>query len=235
MVKKILITTVLLFHFIIHVHTRATAQTTLSEPSDKYLEIGISAAAYKGDLNHSYEKFSSCFHLNIHFKKTDRRINSYLGLMIGSVTGQNPKYSFAASDTNAANPSPNKFFKTSLFSVNFGLLFSIVRKENFNLYIGQGLGVMRLNPKDADNQNLNDQFNSRSENETYSNFTFILPTFAGVTYRFKNDYSVGFQAGWLNSASDYIDNISIWGDRKKKDNILNYKFSFYIPISKAAQ
>ncbi|HXA02946.1 MAG TPA: hypothetical protein VNW99_13210, partial [Cytophagaceae bacterium] len=187
----------------------------------------------KGDLNHSYEKFSSCFYLNLHFRKNDRRVNPYIGLMIGSVTGQNPNYSFALSDTAAPTPTPNKFFKTSLLSVNFGFLINIIKKENFNLYIGQGLGLMRLNPKDADNKPLADQFNTRANNETFNNFTFMLPTYAGMTYRFKNDYRVGFQAGWLNPTTDYIDNISVWGDRQKKDNILSYKFSFYIPLQKA--
>jgi hypothetical protein len=233
-VKKILIFSILFYPIIISAQPKNTVQTS-SKPSDKYLELGISATAYKGDLDHSYEKFSSCLHLNVHFKKSDRRINSYIGLMIGNVTGQNPKYSFALADTSSATPTPNKFFKTSLFSVNFALLASIIKKENFNLYIGQSLGVMRLSPKDADNKNLDEQFNTRSANETFNNFSFMLPTFAGMTYRFKNDYKVGFQAGWLNPVSDYIDNISIWGDRQKKDNILSYKFSFYIPISKADQ
>jgi hypothetical protein len=35
--------------------------------------------------------------------------------------------------------------------------------------------------------------------------------------------------------TDYIDNISLWGDRQKKDNILSYKFSFYVPLKKAGQ
>jgi hypothetical protein len=230
MVKTILISSILLFPFIITAQTIAPVQTA---PSDKYVEIGISAVAYKGDLNHSYEKFTSCFHLNLHFKKNDRRVNPYIGLMIGNVTGQNPKYSFALSDTSAATPTPNKFFKTSLLSVNFGLLINIIKKENFNLYIGQGLGLMRLNPKDEYNKPLADQFNTRADNETFNNFTVMLPTFAGMTYRFKNNYRVGFQAGWLNPMTDYIDNISVWGDRQKKDNILSYKFSFYIPLTKA--
>jgi hypothetical protein len=232
MVKTLLIFSVFFYPLII------TAQTTppfQASPTDKYVEMGISATAYKGDLAHSYEKFSSCFHLNLHFKKNDRRVNPYVGLMIGNVTGQNPRYSFAASDTTAATPTPNKFFKTSLFSVNFGFLISIIKKENFNFYIGQGFGVMRLNPKDEDNKSLADQFNTRAYNETFNNFTIMLPTFAGITYRFKNDYRVGFQAGWLNPMTDYIDNISLWGDRQKKDNILSYKFSFYVPLKKAGQ
>jgi hypothetical protein len=231
MVKTILFSLAFLYPFL------TTAQQTITPtpttPSDKYLEIGISAVAYKGDLNHSYENFSSCFHLNLHFKKNDRRVNPYVGFMIGSVTGQNPNYSFTLSDTAAATPTPNKFFRTSLFSLNFGFLINIIKKENFNFYIGQGLGVMRFNPKDENNKTLADQFNTRDDNETFNNFTFMLPTFAGITYRFKNDYSIGFQAGWLNTISDYIDNISTWGDRQKKDNILSYKFSFYIPLKKS--
>jgi hypothetical protein len=230
MVKTFTLFLIFLYPFIITAQINPPVQTT---PSDKFIEMGIAAVAYKGDLNHSYEKFTSCFHLNLHFKKNDRRINPFIGLMIGNVTGQNPTYSFAPGDTNAATPTPNKFFKTSLLSINFGFLISIIRKENFNFYVGLGLGLMRLNPKDEDNKSLTDQFNTRADNETYNNFTVMLPTFAGMTYRFKNDYRVGFQAGWLNPTTDYIDNISVWGNRQKKDNILSYKFSFYIPLKKA--
>jgi hypothetical protein len=195
----------------------------------KYFEIGIGPNAYKGDLSGSYQKFSSSFHLGIMFKN-DKRLNSHFGLMIGNITGQNPHLSFPV-DTTMPAPTPNKVFKTTLFSVNYDLMIKLIKKENFTLYISQGIGVLRFNPKDENNENLSDQFNSRAENETFNNFTIMLPTNIGAMYTLKNNYGFGFQMGWLNSQSDYLDNISMWGSREKKDNVFLCKFSFYAPLA----
>jgi hypothetical protein len=195
----------------------------------KYFEVGIGPSAYKGDLSNSYDKFTSSFYMGILFKN-DKRLTSHLGLMVGSITGQNPKLSFPI-DTTTATPTPNKYFKTTLFSLNYDLLIKLIKKENFMLYISQGIGILRFNPKDENNKNLSDQFDKRAENEAFNNFTFMFPTNVGAMYTFKNNFGAGLQMGWLNSQSDYLDNISAWGSRAKKDNVFTCKFSFYAPLT----
>jgi hypothetical protein len=195
----------------------------------KYLELGVGPCAYKGDLSGSYSKFSSSFHLGVLFKN-DKRLNSHFGLMIGNITGQNPKLSFPI-DTNTATPTPNKYFKTTLFSVNYDVMIKLIKKEHFTLYLSQGIGILRFNPKDEDNKDLSGQFNKRAEDETFNNFTLMLPTSLGAIYTFKNNFGAGLQMGWLNSQSDYLDNISVWGSRKRKDNVFTCKFSFYAPLT----
>jgi hypothetical protein len=197
----------------------------------KYLELGVGPCAYKGDLSNSYSKYTSSFQLGVLFKN-DKRVNGHFGLMIGSITGQNPKLSFPI-DTTVATPTPNKYFKTTLFSVNYDLMVKLIKKKNFTLYISQGIGILRFNPKDGDNKNLADQFNTRADNETFNNFTIMLPTSIGAMYTFKNNFGAGLQMGWLNSQSDYLDNISMWGTRKRKDNVFSCKFSFYAPLTYA--
>jgi hypothetical protein len=195
----------------------------------KFLETGIGPTAYKGDLSNHYQKFSSSFHLGL-LMKNDKRMNGHFDLMIGNITGQNANLTFPI-DTTTATPTPNKFFRTSLFSVNYDLIIKLIKKKNFTLYISQGIGILRFKPVDENKNNLSDQFNTREENETYNNFTIMLPTNIGAIYTLKNNYGLGVQLGWLNSQSDYLDNISKWGTRTKKDNVFICKFSFYVPLT----
>lgn len=191
-----------------------------------FIETSVSANAYKGDLNRSYEKWTGAFHagLQLYSKK---RINGHLGLMVGTITGDNPDYSFL---DNSGNSTPNTFFKTSVLGLNYDLQLNLIKKTCYRVYLVQGAGLLRFNPKSADNAPLTDKFSTRAKDENYNNITFFLPTGIGAMYIFKNGYAAGVQATFLNITSDYLDNISQWGSRKKTDNILSYKFSFYIPV-----
>jgi hypothetical protein len=220
MVKTYLFLLLLLLPLLVSAQDRKVA---------KFLEIGIGPSAYKGDLSSHYQKFSSCFHLGLLFNN-DKRLNSHFGLMIGTITGQNPGLSFPI-DTTVPSPTPNKSFRTPLFSVNYDLMIKLIKKKNFTLYLSQGIGILRFKPTDDNKNSLSDQFNTREENETYNNFTIMLPTSLGAIYTLKNNFALGLQLGWLNSQSDYLDNISKWGTRDRKDNVFLCKFSFFAPLT----
>lgn len=99
------------------------------------------------------------------------------------------------------------------------------------IYISQGLGLIRYEPKDENNEPLQKKFDTRASNETYNNVSLMLPTQAGINYILKNGYGVGLQAGWLNPQTDYIDNISQWGNRQKNDNTFLVRFAFMVPLT----
>jgi hypothetical protein len=210
----------------------AQAQDSLSiQPARKvtrFLELGISANAYKGDLSASYQKWTPAFHagLKLNFKK---RFNSHINLAIGSVSGENLNYAVPSEVTPA--PTPNTYFKTNFVTVNYDLQLHLLKYKGLMVYISQGIGLIRYEPKDAQNNKLLDNFSSRASNESYSNVSAVLPTQAGIQYILKNGYGIGFQAGWLNLQNDYIDNISLWGSRQKKDNALLYRFAFMVPLT----
>ena len=206
------------------------AQDSSSNAPTRFFELGINSNAYKGDLNHSYQKFTSSISLGLrlNYKK---RFNSHFGLMIGSVIGQNPYFQtnyYSGADSGAT---PNSFFKTSFWQANYDLQFNIIKTKSFVLYISQGIGVFHFNPKDATNNSLVGQLNTRAPNEAYNTTTISLPTSAGFFYLFKNYIGAGFQAGWLNTQTNYIDNISQLGTRNKNDNILFYRFLVYVPLT----
>lgn len=194
----------------------------------RFLELGISANAYKGDLSADYQKWTPAFQagLKLNFKK---RLNSHINLAIGSVSGENLNYAVPSEVTPA--PTPNTYFKTNFVIVNYDLQLHLLKYKGLMVYISQGIGLIRYEPKDAQNNKLLDNFSSRASNESYSNVSAVLPTQAGVQYILKNGYGIGFQAGWLNLQNDYIDNISLWGSRQKKDNALLYRFAFMVPLT----
>lgn len=194
----------------------------------RFLEVGISANAYKGDLSASYQKWAPAFQagLKLNFKK---RLNSHINLGIGSVSGENLTYS-VISETGST-PTPNTFFKTNFISVNYDLQVHLLKYKGLMVYLSQGLGIIRYEPKDAQNNKLLADFSTRAGNELYSNVSAVLPTQVGINYILTNGYGIGFQAGWLNLQNDYIDNISLWGTRQKKDNVLMYRFAFMVPLT----
>jgi hypothetical protein len=214
------------------INSALLAQDSLSlKPVPKvtrFLELGISANGYKGDLSGSYQKWNPAFQagLKLNFKK---RINSHFNLGIGSVSGENLTYSVVSE--SGSTPTPNTFFKTNFITVNYDLQLHLLKYHGLMVYVSQGLGIIRYEPKDAQNNKLLANFSTRASNELYSNVSVVLPTQLGINYIFSNGYGIGFQAGWLNLQNDYIDNVSLWGSRQKKDNILMYRFAFMVPLT----
>ncbi|MEQ6118986.1 hypothetical protein [Reichenbachiella sp. MALMAid0571] len=194
----------------------------------KEVFFGIEPSAYKGDLSDSFEKWSMVFHVGIKFNRF-KKMNGNFVLTIGSVTGQNINYSYG--DGSLPTPSPNRFFTTKVVGLNYELHYNFINCEKIKVYASQGIGVLRFNPQDEFNNSLVDQLFTRSSSETYGTITLMLPTQIGVLYTLPNQYSVGMQAGFVNTLTDYLDNISAWGSKKGNDNILSVKFEIHIPVS----
>jgi hypothetical protein len=206
----------------------ARAQSPEPRKASRLLEVGVAANAYRGDLATKYQKWSSAFQLGLKLN-AKKRLNGHFNLGIGTVTGQNPDYQYTGAEAQPATP--NRFFKTSYVSFNYDLQVNLVKSRHWTVYLSQGAGLVRFAPKDERNQALPGQLNTRPEEESYNNITLLLPTQAGVMYLFSNGYGVGVQSGWLNPQNDYLDNISQWGNRSKKDNVLSFRFSFLAPVA----
>lgn len=197
----------------------------------RFLEIGVGATAYKGELNSRYDYWASSLQIGIKFNKK-KRLNSHLNLTIGNVVGQNYQYQFSSANVPVGTATPNQYFKTSIFSFQYDLQYNFIKKSNFMLYISQGIGFLRFVPKDEEGKELQDQRNTRANNETYNNTTLTLPLSFGAIYLLKNGYGFGIQASYLFPQTDYIDNISSWGHESGKDKIAIVKFWFAIPLAK---
>jgi hypothetical protein len=187
----------------------------------RFLELGISANAYQGDLS-SYQHWTAVYHLGIKFNQSGK-LNSRLGISTGFLTGENRFYAFP-------DGTPNNFFRASVISIDYELHFHLIKRRNCMLYLSQGISLIRFNPKnDVGNEfvNLTD---TRAIDETYGNIAFALPTGIGAAYILKNGYGIGAQAQILNLQSDYLDNIGLWGVKQGNDNALRFKLFVYAPL-----
>lgn len=187
---------------------------------------GFSMNQYRGDLQSPYVKYTGAVSLGIQFNRHQRFGGSF-ELSYGHITGQDSDYSFAGD--NAA--SPNRFFSSTLFSAHYNLHLNILKTEKFTLYISQGLGLLRYMPVDDRGRQLQERYDTRAANENYGNSSIMLPTNAGVIYLLPNQWGLGLQAGYLNPLTDYLDNISQWGNRSGNDNVLRLRFAVYVPLA----
>ncbi len=173
-----------------------------------------------------YSKYGAAFHLGLRFNKA-KKVNGEFELMSGFITGQNKNYSYQED----ASATPNTFIFTNYFNLNYHLNYSFYNKNGLRIFISQGIGLLRFTAYDENYNKLNDQLNTRELGEEYSNITVAFPLQFGAMYSLPQGYGIMIRTGWMNSSTDYLDNISNWGNRKRKDNIMTFRFSFIAPLS----
>ncbi|WP_420582844.1 hypothetical protein [Reichenbachiella sp.] len=203
------------------------AQDSLAKKK-REVHLGIGPAYYNGDLGKPYSSGSLLFNFGLKLNK-DKKLNGNFKVSIGSVTGQELDYSTI--DNSGAIATPNRFFRSNFFGLNYEVQYNFVFKEKLNVYVSQGIGLFRFNPKDENGDSLIDQPNTRPVGETYRNMIIQLPTQLGVKYYLPNEFAVGIQVGFINPITDHLDNLSIWGKKNGNDNILSIQFQIHAPIS----
>ena len=156
----------------------------------------------------------------------ESKLNGNFNLSVGSVSGEELGYEYAADPL----ATPNTFFKTTLVAVNFDLQYNLVDKENLKVYLSQGIGGIRFQPKDEFGNDLIDQTETRSINEEYRNLTLVLPTMVGVKYLLPNGYGIALQTGLYNTTTDYLDNIGTLGNKGGGDNIWSTRVQVSMPL-----
>ena len=186
---------------------------------------GFSINQYLGDLNTPNTKYTGSLALGLQLNHK-KRFNGSFGISYGKVTGQNSMYDFEGND----QASPNLFFSSSIFTLNYDLHWNILKKEKYIFYLSQGFGILIYKPLDGMDRNLLDRFETRAPNETYSNTSVMLPSNLGFIYFLPNHWALGLQAGYLNPLTDYLDNISQWGNKKGNDNVLKFRLAVYVPL-----
>lgn len=190
-----------------------------------FLTLCLGGTSYRGDLTNSFKSWGGTFHAGLTFNKK-KRVNGYLHLMVGGVRGNNDSYAYNSTETTT----PNTYFKTSLISLGYELRINIIKKETYVLYVSPGVALLRFDSKDEFNSSYSNQFTTRAKGEEYSNIALMLPIKIGGAYYLNNGYGIGVDMGFLNPLTDYIDNISMWGNKSKKDNLLQLNLLLYIPL-----
>jgi hypothetical protein len=190
------------------------------------LMAGLSHNAYRGDLGDGYHAGGLAVHLSYMFAH-ERRLHGGLHAAAGNFSGHELVAGVPDFNVEAQR---NTYFATSFFSMHYSLQLDLIRRKNVLVYLSQGLGIMRFVPKDEFGTPLLDALGTRADNESYSNAAAILPTQAGVDFLMPNSLGVGVKLGWLNTTSDYLDNISQLDDQAGNDNILQLLLQLYVPL-----
>ncbi|SMD33064.1 hypothetical protein SAMN04488029_1428 [Reichenbachiella faecimaris] len=194
----------------------------------KEIHLGVGPAYYSGDLGNAHSSGSLLFNFGIKLNK-NKKLNGNIKISLGSVTGQELDYS--TTDNSGIRATPNTFFESSFFGLNYEAHYNFIHKEKIKVYLSQGIGLFRFNPKDESGNSLIDQPDTRPLGESYRNLIIQLPTQVGAKYYLPNDFALGIQLGFINPITDHIDNLGIWGNKNGNDNILSIQFEIHAPVS----
>ncbi|MDN4164944.1 hypothetical protein QWY31_05490 [Cytophagales bacterium LB-30] len=188
----------------------------------RYAYVAPSAFSYAGDLGKSFTTYSAGMQVGVRLNHR-KKLNGGINLLGGYLsTRSNP--------LETRNNSANTSFQTSLIGIGFDLHYSFIKTKTWQVYVSQGFGILRYQPKDENGNPLQEQNSTRSANETYGNSSAMLPTQVGANYFFKNTMGVGLQIGLLNPQTDYLDNVSLFGNPENNDKALSIRLMLIISI-----
>lgn len=190
--------------------------------SQNQIVIGFGGVSYTGDLGNAYDKWTGAIYAGLRFSSEKRLSTSFL-MGAGSLQGQE--------GLNQSLPiEVNRFFQTSFFQVNFEAQYDVLRFNNTEIFVSQGIGLFRFDPKDETGLSLRNMVSTRNENESYGNVVVFLPFSLGVRHSLSNGLGFHLQISVLNPFTDYLDNISQLGNRSGFDNVLSCRFGLLVPF-----
>lgn len=188
---------------------------------------GLNAVAYKGSLHTRYQRWTPAFQAGIRFQKRALWA-SQVSISFGQLTGEDRTYQVPSG--TASDLRPVNRFQTNFFSLHYEMQFMLFRYKGWRLYASQGIGFFRFNPKDWDGNPLADRDKTRKPGETYNALTAQFPFHIGLYHFFPNQMAFGFQAGWLNVASNYLDNMDALSGNSRGDNVAAFRFQYFYPL-----
>jgi hypothetical protein len=191
----------------------------------KNIGLGIGLNLSRTDLSETYQKPTSSFVAYLQFAK-QRKLTSAIYLSFGQSISENSAVKFL----DQSEFDINSFSLTNYQSVHFEGIYNVLRHDGFTISVAQGFGFMRYNVYDENDILLANVLNSRAQGETYSGFSILLPTSITFSYTLKNEYGIQGRLGIQNTLTDYLDNISIFGDESNNDNIISFQITVFKSI-----
>lgn len=186
----------------------------------KFAGLSFGTSIPRTDLEPSYSKPGTLVSASMQFTP-NRWLNVGFWLNLGEVQSENRDVRFF----DQSEFQINDFARTTYQSVHVEPTLHLLKKPNYSVYLAQGFGFLRFTVFDRNNSDLVGQLNSRDQGEDYSNFTVLLPTTLNAYYFLPNDFGFHLRTGWLNSQTDYLDNISSFGNPENNDNLFILQFS----------
>lgn len=192
-----------------------TAANTEKNPSRLRMGVGTAANVFIGDVSDSFEKFYPALTLSFQFD-SKKRITTQLNVTFGKVAGDNPSLK------NLDGKTPNTYFQSSYLAFDFRLKYNFRKTKKLSPFLSAGAGYMSFSPRDQNGS----LFPQSTRPNDYPTTTFILPLSLGINYKLNPASSLHIQANIYNPQTDYLDNVSKWGTKKGKDNLLGLQISF---------
>jgi len=175
------------------------------------------ASGYIGDLN-TRNPFKFTDQANAFFLKYNYSSLSAYKFVITQAAIQ-------ANDANSSNSSQkqrNLNFNSAitelalLYEFNFFEFIPGQRKNNFTPYAFTGISYFTFNPQTSYNgntYNLRDlgtegQGTSLNPAKKYGTAAIAIPFGLGLKYSFKRNFIIGFELGYRNTLTDYLDDVS---------------------------
>jgi len=195
---------IILFIFLIFISYGIQAQTW---------EIGggMGGAGYMGDLNISNPVKVSGISASAFVK---RNFDGYLSAKLNYTFGV-----ISAADSNSSNPQfrqRNLSFTTTLSEVsvigefNFMEYIPQIGKNSFTPYVFLGVAALSFSPSTVYQGQKYDLSGMATEGQKkpYSTTAFSIPYGAGMKYNFTGKFTIGFEIGYRNPNTDYLDDVS---------------------------
>jgi hypothetical protein len=208
------------------------ARYPLHQTPQWWLELGVGALAYTGDLSPTVQKWSNGFQVAAVRNAVDRRFVHRWGLGWGFVTGERFEPTNRFGTIDASEERVNTFFRSQIIHLHYELRVLLLHKPKWQVYFSQGLGLMQFTVKDENGNDLLPQRSTRASDEDYNTTSLMLPTGLGFSHIFANGYAVGFQGMWMHPMTDYLDNISALGSRSGNDNVWAARFYVLVPLKR---
>ncbi|HET8860384.1 hypothetical protein [Marivirga sp.] len=186
----------------------------------KFAGISFGSSIPKTDLEPTYKKPGVQLSAFLQFTP-NRWLNVGLWFSAGEAQSENREVRFF----DQSEFQINDFARANYQSLHVEPSFHLLKKSNYSIYMAQGFGFMRYAVYDRDNSNLASQLDSRSQGEEYSNFAVLLPTTLNAYYFLPNDFGLHLRTGFLNPQTDYLDNISNFGNPENNDNLFILQLS----------
>ncbi|WMN06173.1 hypothetical protein QYS48_31835 [Marivirga arenosa] len=196
------------------------AFSVLGQGENKFVGLSFGTAIPKTDLEPEYSQPGFQISAFMHFNK-NRWLNVGFWISGGEIQAENRQVRFF----DQSEFKINDFARTTYQSIHIEPSIHFIKKSNYSIYLSQGFGFSRFTVFDENNFDLANQLDSRSQGEEYANFSLILPTTLNAYYFLENGFGFQLRTGFINPQTDYLDNISAFGNPDNNDNIFILQLS----------
>lgn len=209
----------ILLSLLLGIYGKVLAQNP-DKGSPLQIGIGLSANAYSGDLNYQ-ERIPLRAYPGINFSlqfDNKKRLGFQVNSGFARFTEQKDNFSLPGQ----GEFQPNIFVRTNFFYVDLRLRHFFYHRRKVRPFLAAGVGFISFNPEDEEGDFLSENIFTRlPEEESYLTLVAQVPIQAGVQIRVKPTLSINLSTTYRFTATDYLDNIGLFGQKSGNDALFS--------------